>query len=89
MSFFGRFRSRRSAPIARERLQVLLAYERTSRGQFDLLAILRDEIVAVIAKHVSVDRDQVRVTMDRGERVAMLEINVEIPRSAMALSAAG
>ena len=84
MSFFGRFRGRRSAPIARERLQVLLAYERTSRGQFDLLAVLRDEIVAVIAKHVSVDRDQVRVTMDRGERVAMLEINVEIPRSAMA-----
>ena len=89
MSLFSRFRGRRSAPIARERLQVLLAYERTSRGQFDLLAVLRDEIVAVIAKHVSVDRDQVRVTMDRGERVAMLEINVEIPRSAMALSIAG
>jgi len=86
MSFFDRFRSRRSAPIARERLQVLLAYERSSRGQFDLLAILRDEIVAVIAKHVSVDRDQVRVTMERGERVAMLEINVEIPRSAMAVA---
>ena len=52
MSIFGFFGRRGSAPVARERLQILLAYERGSRGQSDLLAILREEILAVIERHV-------------------------------------
>lgn len=82
MSLFGLLRRRGSAPVARERLQVLLAYERSSRGQPDLLATLREEILAVITRHVAVDRDNVQVRMDRGGSVSKLEIDVEIPRSA-------
>jgi cell division topological specificity factor len=41
MSFFNLFRPRRTAPVARERLQILLSYERASRGQADLLGVLR------------------------------------------------
>jgi cell division topological specificity factor len=82
MSLLNLFRRRGSAPVARERLQVLLAYERTSRGQSDLLAILREEIMAVITKHVTVDTDNVVVRMDRGAKVSKLEIDVEIPNAA-------
>ena len=82
MSLMNLFRRRGSAPVARERLQILLSHERSSRGQSDLLAILRDEILAVVAKHVNVERDQVRVTMDRGDNVSMLEIDVEVPHAA-------
>lgn len=78
MSIFGLFRRTSSAPMARERLQVLLAHERASAGS-DLVAILREEILAVIAKHVQVDADRVQVTMDRDEHVSILEIEVEIP----------
>ncbi|KEQ05338.1 MULTISPECIES: cell division topological specificity factor MinE [Pseudorhizobium] len=78
MSIFGLFRRTSSAPMARERLQVLLAHERASIGS-DLVAILREEILAVIAKHVQVDADRVQVTMDRDEHVSILEIEVEIP----------
>ncbi|WP_352995011.1 cell division topological specificity factor MinE [Mesorhizobium sp. M1273] len=43
--------------MARERLQLLLAYERRSRNQPDLVSVLREEIMAVIARqrqHVDV-----------------------------------
>jgi len=51
MSLFSLFR-RGTAPVARERLQVLLAHERIARGKADLLNVLREEILAVIARHV-------------------------------------
>jgi cell division topological specificity factor len=89
MSLLNLFRRRGSAPVARERLQILLSHERSSRGQPDLLTILRDEILAVVAKHVNVERDQVRVTMDRGNTVSMLEIDVEVPHAAGTLAAVG
>lgn len=82
MSLFGLFGQRRSASVARERLQILLSHERTLCGESDLLSILREEILAVIAKHVKVERDNVVVKMDRGDTVSLLEIDVEIPNSA-------
>jgi cell division topological specificity factor len=82
MSMFGLFRRRSSAPVARERLQILLAHERGMRGKSDLLAILREEILAVIERHVSIERDNVQIKMDRGDAVSILEIDVEIPNSA-------
>jgi cell division topological specificity factor len=82
MSFFNLFRRRRSAPVARERLQILLSYERAARGQGDLLGLLREEILSAIGKHVTVERDNVKVRMDRGNTVSTLEIDVAIPHSA-------
>jgi cell division topological specificity factor len=82
MSVFGLFRRRGSAPIARERLQILLAHERGGlRGQSDLLALLREEILAVIERHVPIERDNVQIKMDRGDKVSLLEIDIEIPNS--------
>ena len=86
MSIFSLFRKQRSAPMARERLQVLLAHERASL-ESDLVAILREEILAVIAKHVEFYRDKVQIKMDRDEDVSILEIDVEIPRNAQRLAA--
>lgn len=77
LRFFGR---RRSAPVARERLQILLTHERgLSRGGPDLLAVLREEVLGVIGKHVSVQPDKVQVKLDRGKTVSMLEIDIEVP----------
>ena len=87
MSLLDLFRRRGSAPVARERLQVLLAYERATRGQPNLLAILKEEIMAVITKHVAVDHDNVTVRMDSGKGISTIEIEVEIPHSKGALLA--
>jgi cell division topological specificity factor len=78
MSIFGLFR-RGSAPIARERLHVLLSHERATRDRPDLLSILREEIIAVIGRHVSFEPDKVQIKMDRGKSVSMLAVDIEIP----------
>ncbi|HEY6258460.1 MAG TPA: cell division topological specificity factor MinE [Xanthobacteraceae bacterium] len=82
MSMFGLFKRTGSAPVARERLQILLAHERGVRGQSDLVTVLREEILAVIQKHFPIDRDNVEIKMDRGDTVSLLEIDVEIPNTA-------
>ena len=79
MSILNLFRRPRSAPFARERLQVLLSHERTAGKQPDLLAILQDEILATIARQITVEHENVRVRIDRGATVSTLEIEVEIP----------
>lgn len=73
-----------SAPVARERLQILLAHERAVRGRPDLLAMLREEILAVVTKHVAVEQDKIQVTMNRGDDISTLEIDIELPVAARA-----
>ena len=80
MNIFNWF-SRGSAPIARERLQILLAHERNERDQPDLLGILREEILALISRHISFDPDKVQIKMDRGKSVSTLAVDIEIPNS--------
>ena len=78
MSLFDLFR-RRSAPVARERLQILLAHERVARSRPDLLGVLREEILAVIGRHVSFEPEKVQIKMDRDKSVSTLAVDIEIP----------
>jgi cell division topological specificity factor len=78
-----------SAPVARERLQILLAHERSLRGQPDLLVLLRDEILAVVSRHIKLDPDKVIVKMDRRETVSTLEVDIELPNGFERIAAAG
>ncbi len=68
-----------SAPVARERLQILLEYERSSVTLKDLIVVLRAEILAVVARHISIDPDKAHVRIDRGAEFAKLEVDIEIP----------
>jgi cell division topological specificity factor len=79
MNWFAALTRRRSASVARERLQILLTHERAAASQSDLIPTLREEILAVVAKHVAVDPEKVEVKIDRGKAVSLLEINIEIP----------
>lgn len=91
LRFFGRRAASASpsAPVARERLQILLAHERSLRGEPDLLVLLRDEILAVVSRHVLLDPDRVIVKMDRRETVSTLEVDIELPNGFERIAAAG
>jgi cell division topological specificity factor len=79
---FSLLRRRRStASVARERLQVLLAHERPLLARPDLLVTLREDIMGVIAKHVKIETGRVRVKLDHGDMVSVLEIDIEIPNA--------
>ena len=70
-----------SAPVARERLQILLAHERGRNGAHDLLETLRAEILGVVSKHIDLDPEKIVIRMDRGKFVSMLEVDIEVPNS--------
>ncbi len=84
MSLFGFLTKKTTAPVARERLQILLAHERAVGGQSDLAAVLQEEILKVISKYIPLDRDKVQVKLDRDGAVSTLEIDIEMPDAAKA-----
>ena len=85
MSFLSNIFARRqqSSNVAKDRLQILLAHERSAggeSGESDLIRQLHKEIMEVIARHVAVDQDKVQIKVDRGSGCSMLEIDVEVPQ---------
>jgi cell division topological specificity factor len=84
MNLFSLFKSRGTAPVARERLQILLAHERVTLGPANLIAMLRDEILATIAKHVEIAPEAVKIKMGQEGSISTLEIDVEIPTEKIA-----
>ncbi len=84
VSLFSWIRNRNTAPVARERLKMVLAHERVGNTHSQLVAVLQEEILAVIAKHMQIDRDKVNVKLDRGDDVNTLEIDIEMPSSKLA-----
>ena len=87
MNLMNLFNRSRSAPVARNRLQVLLAHERGLSGRTDLAAVLEQEILEVIARHIPIDRDKVMVRLDRSAQVSTLEIDIEMPEEVLASDA--
>jgi cell division topological specificity factor len=68
-----------SAAVARDRLTILLAHEGALGAKSDLLGLLRESIVAVICRHVTVRPDQIQMSLHRDASVSRLAIEVEIP----------
>ena len=72
------FRREHVASDAPERLQILLAHQGMTEKHAGLLAMLREEILTAVARHIPVDRDTIAITVDRGGDMATLEIDVEM-----------
>ena len=81
MSIFSylRRRTNTTASVAKERLQIIISHERTQRNTPDYLPKLQEELLAVIAKYIPINRDQVSVNLERIGDCAVLELNVTMP----------
>jgi len=79
MSFLDYFRAqKKSATVAKERLQIIVARERTPRGGPDYLPRLKEEILNVIRKYVPIDPDAVKMELDKDGDYEVLELNVTL-----------
>jgi cell division topological specificity factor len=77
-SFFDRLTGRkRSAQSAKERLQLVLVHDRTDMTQLEMEA-LRDDILAVISRHVDVDPEGVRIDLERDGREQRLVADIPL-----------
>jgi cell division topological specificity factor len=77
-SFFDRLIGRtHSANSAKERLQLVLIHDRTDMTQVELEA-LRDDILAVISRHVDIDPNGVRIDVEREGREQRLVADIPL-----------
>ena len=68
-----------TASIARDRLRIIVAQERSTRGGPDYLPLLRRELLEVIRKYVNVDVEAVKVDLVKDGEHDVLDISVSLP----------
>ena len=68
-----------TAETAKNRLQIIIAQERSSRGAPDYLPLLRRQLLEVIKKYVNVDVDAVKVDLIKDGDHDVLDISVALP----------
>jgi cell division topological specificity factor len=80
MDLLSIFRRRpSSANVAKERLRIIVAQERSTRGGPDYLPVLRAELLNVIRKYVNVDVEAIQVNFEREGDQEVLELSVALP----------
>ncbi|MCF6204848.1 MAG: cell division topological specificity factor MinE [Methylococcaceae bacterium] len=81
MSLLDYFRSSKpkTASVAKERLQILVARERSSKNQPSYLPQLQQELLAVIQKYVNVDQGDLSVNFEQDDDQEVLELNIILP----------
>jgi cell division topological specificity factor len=74
---------KKSASVAKERLVMMLAHERSGRNasEPDYLPELRRELVAVICKYVKIDPNDIKLNLERQDNLEVLEVKIELPES--------
>jgi cell division topological specificity factor len=68
-----------TATVARERLRIIVAQERSTRGAPDYLPMMRNELLEVIKKYVHVDIDAININVERDSGHEILELSVTLP----------
>ncbi|MEA3309702.1 MAG: cell division topological specificity factor MinE [Chloroflexota bacterium] len=73
------FRRRRNSDknIAAQRLQLVLSHDRANISP-GMLEKLKDEIIAVISKHLAIESDQVRVNFQENQRETRLVADIPL-----------
>lgn len=84
LDYFLSSRSKGSANVAKERLQILVAHDRAARDRNrpSYLPQLQQEILAVIRKYVDVDLSAVSVNYEQEDSHEVLELNIVLPDAA-------
>ncbi len=76
LDFFMRPRKENTAKMAKERLQIIVAHERSNRNGPDYLPQLKQDLLDVIRKYVAISPDQVTVQLDKKDDLSVLELNI-------------
>lgn len=79
LNLMNYFRKNKSAHIAKNRLHIIIAQEKSEKNSPDYLPLLRQEILKVVAKYTNADIDQVNVELHCKDNNAILELNVTLP----------
>ncbi len=72
---------KKTANVAKERLQIILAHERSGRNasEPDYLQDLQRDLIAVISKYIKIDPRDIKVHLERQDNLEVLEVKIELP----------
>lgn len=72
---------KKTASVAKERLQIILAHERSGRNaaEPDYLPALQRDLMAVISKYIKIDLNDIKVNLERRDNFEVLEVKIELP----------
>ena len=73
-----------TASVAKDRLRIIIAQERSAAGGPDYLPLLRRELLEVIRKYVNVDVEAVTVDLIKDGDHEVLDISVSLPEKGAA-----
>ncbi len=83
IDYFKSNKKQTSASVAKDRLQIIVAHQRGERSGPDYLPKMKQEIIEVIKKYVTISEDQVSVQMEQNDdNLSVLELNVTLPEDA-------
>ena len=68
-----------TAKTAKDRLQIIIAQQRTESNTPDYLPLMREEIMKVIAKYTKIDSNQVKMDLHYNDNNSVMELNVILP----------
>ncbi|MEC8936782.1 MAG: cell division topological specificity factor MinE, partial [Pseudomonadota bacterium] len=60
---------------------IIVAHQRSQRGQPDYMPLLERELLEVIRRYVHVDDDAIQISLDSEDNCSVLELNVTLPKS--------
>lgn len=69
----------KSAILARDRLQIIIAQERVQPQGPDYLPTLQKELLEVLSKYVNVSLNDIRISQEKQDGLDVLELNITLP----------
>ncbi|MGB1272203.1 MAG: cell division topological specificity factor MinE [Endozoicomonas sp.] len=79
LQLFRSQKSQNSAAIAKERLQIIVAHERSSRGGREFLSAMQQDILEVVQKYIEVEQESIDIKLNSQDGCSILKVNVQLP----------
>jgi len=76
---------KKTAHLAKERLQVIVAHERGNRTskQPDYLPALQRDLLQTILRHVQINPEDMKIQIEREGTLEVLELKIDLPDDAL------
>jgi len=74
-----KLKPQKTAKLAKERLQIIIAHERTTPDNLDYLPLLQKDLLDVVGKYVKINQNDVKIELERKDSCSILELNVVLP----------
>ncbi|NIH41110.1 MAG: cell division topological specificity factor MinE [Buchnera aphidicola (Periphyllus aceris)] len=73
-------RQKKTAFLAKKRLQIIIAEQRQNNIQPNYIPELKRELLKVICKYINIDKNSITVQLGhKNNNISILELNVKLP----------